>query len=96
VVAGTGTSVSALDNTVTGQGQIDYIAQNGIQVSGGATALIKGNSVSGNWYTPKSFVACGLLFFDAAGVKQQGNNLFGNEIDLCNAGRGGGNSSASG
>jgi hypothetical protein len=96
VIAGAGTSVAAQNNTVTGQGQIDYIAQNGIQVSGGATALIKGNTVSGNWYTPKSFVACGLLFFDANGVKQQGNNLFDNEVNLCNVGRGGGNSSASG
>jgi len=94
VIDGTGTSVTALNNTVTGQGQIDYIAQNGIQVSGGASALIRGNTVSGNWYTPKSFVACGLLFFDAGGVKQQGNTLFGNEINLCNVGRGGGNSSA--
>jgi hypothetical protein len=96
VIDGAGTSVSALNNTVTGQGPVDYIAQNGIQVSGGATALVKGNTVSGNWYTPKSFVACGLLFFDAGGVKQQGNNLFGNEVNLCNAGRGGGNSSSAG
>jgi hypothetical protein len=96
VIDGAGTSVSALNNTVTGQGPVDYIAQNGIQVSGGATALVKGNTVSGNWYTPKSFVACGLLFFDAGGVKQQGNNLFGNEVNLCNAGRGGGNNSSAG
>jgi parallel beta helix pectate lyase-like protein len=94
VIDGAGTSVTAQGNTVTGQGQIDYIAQNGIQVSGAATALVKGNTVSGNWYTPKSFVACGLLFFEAAGVKQQGNTLFGNEVNLCNAGRGGGNTSA--
>jgi parallel beta helix pectate lyase-like protein len=94
VVIKSGASVSVLNNTVTGQGQIDYIAQNGIQVSDGATALIKGNTVSGNWYTPKSYVACGLLFYGAGGVKQQGNTLFGNEINLCNVGRGGGNSSA--
>jgi len=96
VIDGTGTSVSAVSNTVTGQGPVDYIAQNGIQVSGGASALIKGNTVSGNWYTPKSYVACGLLFFDAGGVKQQGNTLFGNEVNLCNAGRGGGNTSSAG
>lgn len=90
------TSVDVESNTVTGQGPIDYNGQNGIQVSRGATALVKGNTVSGNWYTPKDFVACGLLFFEAGGVKQQENTLFGNEVNLCNAGRGGGNTSAGG
>jgi hypothetical protein len=85
--------VNVEDNIVTGQGMIDWIGQNGIQISRGATALVAGNTVSGNWYTPKSYVACGLLFFDAGGVKQHDNTLFGNEINLCNAGRGGGNTS---
>ncbi len=91
VADGTNTAVSVTNNTVTGLGQVDFIAQNGIQISRGATALVKANTVSGNWYTPKSFVSCGLLFFQANGVKQQANNLFDNEINLCNVGRGGGN-----
>jgi parallel beta helix pectate lyase-like protein len=91
VVSGTGAAAQVLDNTVTGQGPIDYIAQNGIEIASGATAQIKGNTVTGNWYTPKSYVACGLLFYQAGGVKQQGNNLSANEVNLCNAGRGGGN-----
>lgn len=56
-----------------------------------ATALVKGNTVTGNWYTPKSWVSCGLLFYQASGVKQQANTLSDNEVNLCNAGRGGGN-----
>ncbi|HEY5549616.1 MAG TPA: right-handed parallel beta-helix repeat-containing protein, partial [Candidatus Saccharimonadales bacterium] len=91
IVDGTDTAVTVTNNAVTGLGQVDFIAQNGIQISRGATALVKGNTVSGNWYTPKSFVSCGLLFFQAGGVKQQANNLFDNEINLCNVGRGGGN-----
>jgi Right handed beta helix region len=79
-------------NSVTGAGPLGsgYAAQNGIQVGFGASAVVSGNTVSGNWYTPKSDVACGLLFYQAGGVKQQGNTLFDNEINLCNAGRGGG------
>jgi parallel beta helix pectate lyase-like protein len=78
------------NNTVTGDGPIDYIAQNGIQVGFGASALVRGNSVSGNYYTPTSWTACGLLFYEATGVKQQANTLFANEVNLCNFGRGGG------
>ncbi len=78
------------NNAVTGLGPVDFIAQNGIQISFGATATVRGNSVSGNNYTPASYVSCGLLFYQAAGVKQQGNTLFNNEVNLCNYGRGGG------
>ncbi len=83
-------SATVTGNTVTGAGPITYIAQNGIQVGFGATAFIRGNAVSGNDYTPAGTSACGLLFFDAAGVKQQANHLFANEVNLCNFGRGGG------
>jgi hypothetical protein len=54
----------------------------------------EGNSVSGNFYTPKDTVACGLLFIDANGVKQQSNSFVDNEMNLCNVGRGGGNTNA--
>jgi hypothetical protein len=92
-VRGAGASATIENNTLTGSGMVDYIAQNGIQVSFGGSATVKGNTVSGNWYTPTSNTACGLLFYQAAGVKQQANNLFGNEMNLCNVGRGGGNTS---
>ncbi len=77
-------------NIVTGDGPITYIAQNGIQVGFGGSAFIRGNTVSGNYYSPASDIACGLLFFEATGVKQQANTLFANEVNLCNFGRGGG------
>ncbi len=88
---GAGANVTVQSNTVTGYGMISYIAQNGIEVASGASALVKGNTVSGNWYTPTPVVACGLFLIQAGGVKQQSNNLFSNEVNLCNAGRGGGN-----
>jgi len=89
--SGEGTSVSILDNVVTGEGPVTYIAQNGIQVSYGARATVKGNTVSGNDYTPKAWVACGVLYYQAAGVKASNNDLFDNERDSCNYGKGGGN-----
>ncbi len=78
------------NNTVTGAGPIDYIAQNGIQVGFGASATVKGNTVSGNWYTPVSDVACGVLLYQAGGVKASSNTLFANERNNCNFGKGGG------
>ena len=39
-------------------------------------------------------MACGLLFFDANGVKQKSNVLFANEKNVCDFGRGGGSPSA--
>lgn len=78
------------DNVVTGTGPIGYIAQNGVQVGFGGRAFIRGNTVSGNSYTGPD-VACGLLFIQADGVKQQANTLFANERDVCTVGRGGGN-----
>jgi hypothetical protein len=80
-------------STVTGLGPIGFNAQNGIQMSRGATGLVTSNTVSGNWYTPATWTACGLIFYQADGVKQKSNNLFGNQTNLCNAGRGGGNTS---
>jgi hypothetical protein len=81
-------------NVVTGDGNVSYIAQNGIQIGFGATALVTGNTVSGNWYTAPvgqlEYDACGILLYQAAGVRQSKNTLFGNEKNLCNAGRGGG------
>jgi hypothetical protein len=93
VATGSKTAVNVLNNIVTGRGHINTIAQNGIVILSEATALIKGNTVTANWYTPTDTVACGLLFISATGVKQQMNSLSDNEVNLCNVGRGGGNTS---
>jgi hypothetical protein len=78
------------NNSVTGDGPINYIAQNGIQVGFGATAVVRMNSSSGNYYTPKSDLACGFLIYQAGGVSASGNNFFDNERNQCNFGKGGG------
>jgi hypothetical protein len=92
ITAAGNVAATVLGNIVVGDGPADYIAQNGIQVSYGATAILRENAVTGNWYSPKAWLACGVLFYDAGGVRQQANHVFKNEKNVCNfGGRGGGN-----
>jgi hypothetical protein len=60
----------------------------------GASALIDGNTIKDNWYTPATNEAYGILLIDAAGVTKKQNKMFGNEFNLGNFVRGGGMSSA--
>jgi parallel beta-helix repeat protein len=75
-----GTSVTAnvTGNTVTGSGPVNYIAQNGIQISAGANATVDGNNVSNNNYTPQTAAAVGLLVIGAGNVMADSNNLHDN------------------
>jgi hypothetical protein len=82
---------SVLGNVVTGDGPISYIAQNGIQIGFGGTATVRNNTVSGNAYAPATTEACGLLLYRADGVKAAANDLFNNQKNQCNYGKGGGN-----
>ena len=91
IVRGANASATILHNTVTGLGPVDFIAQNGIQVSFGGSGVVRDNSVSDNDYTPPGTTSCGILLFDAAGVKVQQNTYSGNETNMCNFGKGGGN-----
>ncbi|HET9944183.1 MAG TPA: right-handed parallel beta-helix repeat-containing protein, partial [Actinomycetes bacterium] len=78
-------------NDVSGLGPVPYIAQNGVQVSRGATATVESNRIADNWYTGSAdAISCGLLLFEADGVKQKRNVFVANQQDLCNFGRGGG------
>src|SRR2546423_2176742 len=47
---GTGIQANISDNTVTGDGHVFFIAQNGIQIGYGASASVMRNNVSGNSY----------------------------------------------
>ena len=50
VTNGTGIQANISDNTVTGDGHVFFIAQNGIQIGYGASASVLRNNVSGNSY----------------------------------------------
>jgi Right handed beta helix region len=68
-------TVTVSGNTVTGDGRVDWISQNGIQVGYGATAQVKSNVVSGNAYT-------GLNCASSGGVLVVGGAWFGTGVPL--------------
>ncbi len=64
---GTGLTVNVHDCTATGKGYTGVTAQNGIQLSAGATGAITACKVSDIGYTGSGWAASGLLVQDAAG-----------------------------
>lgn len=70
------------DNTVEGAGQVDGIAQNGIQFGFGASGQMRRNYVDGNWYTGENWAATGLLVFEASGIYVQGNEVRENQVGV--------------
>jgi len=67
--------VAVSNNTVTGLGRVDFIAQNGIQAGYGATVQIKGNVVTGNAYTGANFASSG-------GVLVVGGDCYGGALTI--------------
>jgi hypothetical protein len=51
ITANGSVSATITNNTVTGQGAVTYIAQNGIQLAYGAKGTVSGNNVTGNAYS---------------------------------------------
>jgi hypothetical protein len=96
-LSGSGLTLSVTGNTVTGAGITPAIAQNGIEVTGGATGDISGNTVSGNeysgtgsgsdWITQTQ--STGILMLGAgAGATLSNNIVDGNDIGIAIASRG--------
>jgi hypothetical protein len=92
ITANGSVAATITNNTVVGAGPVGVplAAQNGIQIGFGGTATIEGNTVTGNNYTPKSFVSCGILYVEADGVRASRNFVNDNERNFCNFGKGGG------
>jgi filamentous hemagglutinin family protein len=88
VIDGPGSQATVIGNLVTGEGPTSVIAQNGIQISRGASATVSGNTISGNNYTPASDEAVGILIFTPGANLSQGsitigpNNVSGNEVGV--------------
>lgn len=77
-------------NTVTGAGPVAHIAQNGVQLSDGATGQVTGNQISGHSYTGTTDVASGVIvaggpYFGIGWVRDaliQGNTLTANDVGI--------------
>jgi len=82
VVSNNGSSATVQNNTIQGVGPTALIAQNGVQVSGGATGSVKNNDISGNVYTPQTFVSTGVLLFSPGAVTVENNNVHDNDVNV--------------
>lgn len=91
VANGAGTNVNISDNIVKGQGRIDYIAQNGIQVGYGASAQVMRNTVTDNAYTGLAGASSGGIlvvggpFYDGdytTGTQIVGNTVINNDVGI--------------
>ena len=83
VIRDSGTNVSVTNSLVQGEGPVDYIAQNGIQYSQGAAGVVRNNVIRDHDYTPKSYVAIGLLLYDIdpKAIKRSKNTYRDNEMN---------------
>jgi len=82
----------ALSNNVTGVGATDVIGQNGIQISGSATGVVKNNTVSGHIYTPtpKTTQPANIILFNhgSGETMVKNNRLKQGEVGVAVAGPG--------
>ena len=90
-VSGAGSSATIATSTVTGIGPQTQIAQNGIQISGGAKAVLQANTITGN---ECDHAVCGsnglsdtqsagiLLWNNVVGTVVSSNNVSGNDMGL--------------
>lgn len=59
-----GTDVEIARNDIEGPGPREQgWADNGVQLSGGTTGMVRGNTIAGHWYSPNSFVSTGVLAY---------------------------------
>jgi len=91
-VVGQNSSANITGTSVTGLGKVEFIAQNGIQFSSGATPLdVSGNTVTDNHYSgpSKPTIATGILLLQAAvtgrdvGRISSSNDVNHNQCNVC-------------
>jgi len=75
-IIGEGTHADITGCTIVGNGPTNITAQNGIQISGLATAVIQNNTISGNYWSGDNWAAANILLSQpGSGVQVIGNTL---------------------
>jgi parallel beta-helix repeat protein len=82
IVDNVGSQADIQGNTITGDGPIAYIAENGIQIGRGASANITNNIVSGHSYTGPTWSSAGILIFSAGQTNLTGNQVTNNQVGI--------------
>jgi hypothetical protein len=79
-----GRNASVTQNEVTGEGPVNYIAQNGIQISRGATGNVAANVVQDHTYSsaPSASSSGILLFESGAGLVVNNNDVHDNDDNI--------------
>lgn len=87
LVDGAGSSATVRGNTVIGVGpKSSGWAENGIQISRGATGVVSQNVVKDHWWDLNNFVSSGIIVVGSDDVTVQHNTLAGNDAALAIAG----------
>jgi parallel beta-helix repeat protein len=81
-VSNTGSHADISFNRILGEGPNGLNAQNGLQVSAGATADVRHNFIAGHVYTPQTFAATGILLFQPGQVTLGHNTLSSNDVGV--------------
>ncbi len=82
-VSGVGAEATVTENTVTGYGPTDVIAQNGVLIYDGATGTVSNNTVTGHSYTPEPMSSGVMIYSAGSGVNVQDNpTLDSNDIGI--------------
>jgi hypothetical protein len=80
-----GPNVSVTGNTVIGIGPTPAIAQNGIQISYGATGKVSGNDVADDIYTGSNFSSSGILIYASVGITVSNNTVESTQVAIATA-----------
>lgn len=81
-VDGAGTTTTISNNYVVGQGPTTGAAENGIQVSDGATGTIKLNDVVDDVYSPSTVGASGILIYDSGSLTIHANTVSNTQFGI--------------
>lgn len=80
---GEGTSGVVRENTLVGVGKkTTGWAENGIQVSRGASATVRSNTVEGHYWGLNNFASAGIIVFDSNDVVIQRNEITGGDLAI--------------